>query len=78
MTGKTVSVTRKMDGAQWKTYFGADGKTLMSDNKVGTWEVNSNGQHYNSGVKLKCATGGRDVCALEAQWRRGGDLDQDC
>jgi hypothetical protein len=54
ITGKTVFVTRQNDGAQWKVYYTADGKTLSSESGAGTWEV-KDGKHCNSGVKLKCA-----------------------
>lgn len=55
ISDKTVHVTRKHDGAQWKIFFGADGKSLSSDTGEGTWEVSGSGEHCNSGIKLKCA-----------------------
>ena len=55
ITGKTVSVTHKQSGKQWKMYFGADGKTADSKGGSDTWEVNANGEHCNTFAKLKCA-----------------------
>jgi hypothetical protein len=56
ITDKTVHVTRKKDGAQWKIFFAADGKGYESAGEAkGTWEVKDNGEHCTSWAPLKCA-----------------------
>lgn len=55
ISGKTVSVTHKMSGKQWKMFFAADGKSTRDTGEEGTWEINDKGEHCNTGVKLKCA-----------------------
>jgi len=56
ISDKTVHVTRKHDGKQWKIYFAADGKGYQSaDSAAGTWEVKENGEHCVTWAKLKCA-----------------------
>ncbi len=56
ITGKTVHVTRKHDGKQWKLYFAPDGKGYQTaDSAAGTWEIKDNGEHCASWATLKCA-----------------------
>lgn len=58
ITGKTVSVTRKKDGKQWKMFFGADGKAFEEAGSAkGDWKVDGNTQcsMWVNG-KAKCAT----------------------
>lgn len=55
MSGKTVSVIHNNSGREWKMYFSPEGKSIRDNGDEGAWEVNSSGQHCNTGVKLKCA-----------------------
>lgn len=56
ITDKTVHVTRKHDGKQWKIYFAADGKGYETAGDVaGTWEVKDSGEHCVTWAPLKCA-----------------------
>ncbi len=55
ITGKTVHVTRKNDGAQWKIFFDVNGKAISSQSGEGTWDINGSNEHCNSGVNLNCA-----------------------
>ena len=74
ITDKTVQVTRAKDGAQWKVYFGADGKSLSSDTGEGSWEVNGSGEHCNSGVRLKCAKVADNGDGSYARLKPNGDV----
>lgn len=55
LSGKTVSVTHKSSGKQWKMYFSADGKSIRDNGDEGDWEISDSGQHCNTGIKLRCA-----------------------
>lgn len=55
ITGKTVSVTFKKNGKQWKMYFSPEGKSFRDNGKEGEWKVTDEGQHCITGIKFKCA-----------------------
>lgn len=58
ISDKTVLVTRLKDGAQWRVYFGPDGKQITKGdrNSEGDWWIAEDGKHCNAEGMLKCAS----------------------
>lgn len=73
ITGKTVYVTHKANGNQWKTYFAADGTTAASNSDGGRWEI-KDGKHCNTGVKLVCAKVADLGDGIYARLKPNGDI----